>query len=778
MRLDRISVGGVLRFGSPITLDLASLPRGLVAVTGENGSGKTTLVEAPIAALYRTFPSRDGRGLVDYATTREAFLEAVFTVDTRGTYRARVNLDGPRRAADAVLVHTAPDGTTTTLNDGKLSTYDEAVARIFPAKDVLLASAVAAQNRVGSFVTLDKRGRKELFQTLLGLDRFDAWATTARQAGQRCSEVLVGLQAQRAAIAAEAAPTVGATLRAEIARTAEAQHDVGRLLAGAEQDRTRLQADRATLADAAATHRTATARLRDLTTEAAAHVTRAGELRRQREVAEQAARDEHQTLDRTRDQQLADLDGRIANNDALTGRADAIRAAAERLQATRQQLAGLQAAVDANHQEANVWRTRLQVAERDVAEAERAQVDLARAEAAAGRLAGVCDACTFVADARAAQTAIPRLQTLAADLNRRRAVVETAVAEAQAVVAAAGTLLADREGLLQAQRDDEATAGLVPRLDAAQGRLAELRSDREVVQQQHAASTAAVARRLALTLDDLETQRVTLEAARARVAAETAERQTEADATADAAVRLAAVEAELAAVDRHRTTCIADEARLVAAAAALDQRLAVWEAKAAQWAALAAQLAAVEAERADWQLLARALGRDGLPVLEIDAAGPTVSAYCNDLLASCFGPRFTVELITQAEKADGKGTKEVFELRVLDNLRGGDARDLTDLSGGEQILVDEALKNALALFINSRQVGAVETMWRDETTGPLDPENALRYVDMLRRVAAIGGVRHVLFVSHNPAAAARADVQVRLADGQLTVVRPPFREAA
>jgi exonuclease SbcC len=82
------------------------------------------------------------------------------------------------------------------------------------------------------------------------------------------------------------------------------------------------------------------------------------------------------------------------------------------------------------------------------------------------------------------------------------------------------------------------------------------------------------------------------------------------------------------------------------------------------------------------------------------------------------------------------------------------------------------------LFINARHGGALQTMFRDETTGPLDPDNALRYVEMLRRVQQIGGFAHTLFVSHNPAAAALADVQVRVADGRLTVHHAPFSEAA
>lgn len=198
------------------------------------------------------------------------------------------------------------------------------------------------------------------------------------------------------------------------------------------------------------------------------------------------------------------------------------------------------------------------------------------------------------------------------------------------------------------------------------------------------------------------------------------------------------------------------------------------EGRRADLAFVGQQIGELQAELLEWALLAKALGRDGLPVLEIDAAGPTVSSYTNDLLASCFGPRFSVELVTQEAKVSGKGLKESFDIKVYDNERGGDARDIADLSGGEQVIVEEALKNAIALFVNGRNASPIRTCWRDETTGPLDPENAARYLPMLRRVQQLGGFRQVLFISHNPDAAAMADAQLRFADGRVTVVLPPY----
>jgi exonuclease SbcC len=200
--------------------------------------------------------------------------------------------------------------------------------------------------------------------------------------------------------------------------------------------------------------------------------------------------------------------------------------------------------------------------------------------------------------------------------------------------------------------------------------------------------------------------------------------------------------------------------------------------KRVELADLQARIAELDTEWIAWQQLCKMLSRDGLPVLEIDAAGPAVTSYMNDFLNVCYGPRFTGELITQQAKADGKGLKETFDLLVFDNKRGGEQRAVSLLSGGEKIIVSEALMNAIALYMNTRSPQPIRTCWRDETTGPLSAANCARYVAMLRRVHQLGGFHHTFFVTHNPEAAAMADAQIRIADGKATIVEPPYSEAA
>lgn len=173
-------------------------------------------------------------------------------------------------------------------------------------------------------------------------------------------------------------------------------------------------------------------------------------------------------------------------------------------------------------------------------------------------------------------------------------------------------------------------------------------------------------------------------------------------------------------------------------------------------------------DRQPLDLLVRALGPDGVQAYEIDAAGPRVSALANDLLAACYGPRFSLEVST-TRTLKGGGTAEDFAILVHDGLRGRSG-EIESLSGGEQVVVDEALRTALALFATERHGLQIATLWRDECVGGLDDDNAGRYVRMLHRARELGGFHQVLFVTHDRAAADTADAVIQVgADGAVTV---------
>lgn len=201
--------------------------------------------------------------------------------------------------------------------------------------------------------------------------------------------------------------------------------------------------------------------------------------------------------------------------------------------------------------------------------------------------------------------------------------------------------------------------------------------------------------------------------------------------------------------------------RRVAMAEGRLQQLGDVEARAK---ALQSKREAAGLRKIGWALLERGLGPEGVQALEIDAAGPEVSRLTNDLLGACYGSRFTLELRTVRDAARGKVQREVFDVLVYDGLRGG-SRPPADLSGGERVIVDEALKLGIALFNAHRTGSACETLWRDEVDGAMDADNAGRYPDMLRRALEIGGLRNVYYVSHRPESSGQADATIKITAG-------------
>lgn len=842
MRIEKLELKGILRFADQVSLDLRDLPAGLIALVGENGSGKTTLLEAVPATLWRSFPSRADRELFDYAQDRDSYLEAVLAVDGRGTYRARLNLDGVRRTSEAVLVAIGADGEQQVLNDGKVTTYDAAIAQTFPPRELVLASAFAAQNRAGSFVTLDRKGRKTLFAKLLGLDHYEAMAQTARTAAGLVDAGRGRLAAVRDLLARDTTPDSDRVIedQAEVLANARAKVNDERfvldaLICGYEEERTGLKDDVAkhqvssaqcnalagqiewrsrAIVDAEGARDRLNAELVEEWRRIDDSLGRTLKDLRRREADGSGLAREIETIDGRLRLGLQDIDRRLTNNQGLLDQAEAIRVAAEKVEDLDAQSAALRA------KDADLARAvgGMQVEwERLLGESH--AIDLAKgklehAQASTGLLGTVpCggqeqfSGCQFLLTAIAAKERIPTLETEVAKgqaLSHARNQVDgqiTALKEQRSRI--------DGHILLLTQERAKAAviANKLPALEAAEARIAELTAQRATLVTTTGEQRAAAQQRDKQRREDLQAQMTDAEKSakdlrgqakdrevirRDEIGRQITAQQVELRAlkdqlavaeddrndTAGAVARMAVLDQELATARRRWDETTAIVARLEAETADVERRRQALDQRRAELADVDGRLRGLEAELVEWQLLARALGRDGLQVLEIDAAGPTVSAFCNDLLRECYGPRFSVDLVTQQAKVSGKGMREAFELAVIDNERGGAARDIGDLSGGEQVIVSEALANAIALVVNARGQSKILTAFRDETSGALDPENADRYVAMLRRFRELGGFEHVLFVSHQPAVTEQADAQIYVHDGKAEIILPPYQAAA
>lgn len=176
---------------------------------------------------------------------------------------------------------------------------------------------------------------------------------------------------------------------------------------------------------------------------------------------------------------------------------------------------------------------------------------------------------------------------------------------------------------------------------------------------------------------------------------------------------------------------------------------------------VAAAAARLHDEIAKWSLIQKGLGKDGCIALSIDDAGPEIASICNALLVECFSGRFSVRLDTQKETAGGD-LRETFEVVVFDAHRGGQ-KLLQRTSGGEEVLVNECLTRAIALYAAQLSDTAYQTLFTDETDGALDVESKRAFMNMKRSVIQRGGYQREYFITHIPELWDLADYKIEVA---------------
>jgi exonuclease SbcC len=764
MKLHGLKLRGIGRFRDTVDLPIGQLADAqVIAVAGANGAGKSTMLEALPGVLYRTTPSRGA--IAGMANAKDSFIEAV--VETDQVYTIRLLVDGVARNKPSEGYIT--DSAGAPLVSGKVRDMDAAVARLFPSPEVFFASAFAAQNHEGRFLDLPAVARKALFAKLLGLGRLELLA-------ERASAKVAAVEKEIAALTASADE-----LRAKAG-------DVDRLraeLTAAEAGRSEALARRAQAETGAAA---AQAQLQVWQDRRAELQAATAEVRREVESAAARLADSQKALD-TEQQWLANLSAkraqieeRIAQRANLRGIADSLVECEAKLADAEREIEGAREAEAAHLRAMSAWQDAKSTTERRLRDAENTwrmerteassavreqQREVERLAMDAAALSGIpCNGegayadCRLIASAAKARASLPAAQAKLEDLQRRVGALST---EPPGVVGA-------RSALEQ--------VGPAP---SKPGGAEALRTSTEISRLREAVRRAHDARGKLGALDELAAQGEQIDA--------------EADALrgtiTEAAEALTAIADDLrAAKVRHADATLAEgqhaatmptvpdpkelerlraeEVRLAMAAARAEQALASAGEAAARVEEVERQAGAATADLDDWKHLAQALGRNGIQALEIDASGPEVSELTNKLLHACYGPRFSVSLETTALKADGKSTKEVFDLRVIDTERGVDG-SADQLSGGEKVLVSEALALAIAIFNCRRSAQPLLTLFRDECAGALSTANAVRYVEMLRRAVELGGFHRVYFIAHQPQLWSLADACLVFEDGRVRI---------
>lgn len=811
-----------------VDVDFESLPA-VLALIGPNGAGKSTVMEMLGGSLSRDCPTRGP--LVKLAQSDKSFVETrVSTGDHR--YGILHALDGVTGKSEAVVRR--EDGSLA-LSDRKVTSFDAFARKTFPSSDLLHATTIRHQKSDG-FMELKRTERSVLILRAQGVDRLETIAKKARERAAglkaaidvelaRLKEIVAGgANVPEAEQALDVARAESARLHTEV-EAAKVRHR--RLLEEAERARSVAQAfqDRAARVERIeGALRAAKARLADLEgrlannralldrREAIASAqTRAVELDAEFEAirAEIATHttahathkreaEQHGSRAYAASQRLLSAGARVdAAKKRLARREEIAKAVADVERLTSELDLAEKTAADAHDVVRGLGSRQLLSAEGRIGQLRASLVEIRDthcavvAEDTVDLLRDLAKD-TIVDDDHAVDTArelpgeLARANTSARQTDLVLAGVRSSLDRAKTIAALASTLEAAEVDLAQAEKDAKDAADETERADADRGVAQELtvaaNEGRLEADLRLFATTNA---RAALKTDLEGADRVSQ--AEARVAELEPQR---AQAAADVQAAVEEFEGIPAAVAPPLPPDVAGAAQAVAEADRLHARASMaaenattalihTEARARKAAGIQATVDAAHEDLADWIRLAADLGRDGLQAALTDAAAPELTTLANDLLHTCVGPRWTISIETQRTSADGKQTIEACDIRVLDTLSGRDAL-IETYSGGEKVILGEAVSLALAMMA-AREWGSVgSTLLRDESGAALDTENAPAYIAMLRRALEVGGFSQVIFVSHNPATWALADYQLEIKDRKLIAGRraSSTREAA
>lgn len=780
-----------------ITIDLERLPEdsALVAITGPNGVGKTTILDN--LHPYRLMRSRatgDTPGsfsFYDHVHGQEAKKTLEWAFDGRRYKTELLFKVSKSKKTDAYLFvqdgigwqpASAPDGT---VSDGKAETYDRVLASILGSPEMFFSAAFSAQNRRG-LANYSNGEIKGLMSELLGTDDILALGS---KASDRSKEVRIRLDVAREGINRFTEKKADLSLARADATAINAEIEVN--IAMRQVQRSAVQTAARTLADrqAEANGNTETEVRRATLTRQLAGVqdrmARATEKARNDATAEEqrsaTAIGGLEADIRSLGRQIDSAQAQIAANKTMQARAGEVEQAKNSLQAATDALSvaeeSLSAARLVQHK-ASELHAEIRAAEAELAGIERDGKAMAETCAGLRSRSGMLDtvpcagmdiagSCPLITNAIASKKQLPEAEqsteskrsdykVKAAALDAIRAKLREMGDTGRAVAHAESDVLAKRNELKRLE-------GLVALATAIATADAAIQAAQENIAAWSDATNAkatAVAnmredtnKAIASIRADAEANMSALKEELDLVNKSLAELPPPVDTSAlsTATIKLEEAERALSHTEKHL-------GELSGRQGALGERIKTLEQDLDGVDRVEAEIRLMEEDLSHWTLLTQALGPNGIIALTIDDAGPTLSAYANELLLACYGPRYTVSIQTQAETAKGD-LKETFDIRVFDG-ESGDDKSIRDMSGGQKVYINEAMTRAIALYQANMHGRHYECLFSDESDGALDPEKKIQFARMKREVLKLGGYRREFFISHSEAVQECADAVI------------------
>ncbi len=718
-------------------LDLRGYGDGVITLAGENGAGKTTILENlhPWPCLL----TREGP-LRAHFRRADSLRELVLRDTVSGMrYRSLISLDGSGHSeAASYYLYREEEGRWVPLPgiNGRLSAYEAAVEELFGSLSLFVRTAFVAQKRTRSYPELPeatKGERKRILIELAGIGYLQGYADSAKTNADAAMQELEAVE-----------------------RRMEAFEDLDARIGEADAEIRKEEEAIAAAEDAA---REASERLADALQKA----------RGAEDASETAGRKhrERETLDcelaLVTDGIRAALD-RIERYDHVieaAGSTGAALAEAEHLEADLELLeADREAFLDAEgartqaaRQEAMERMNRRAKLQRSLDQARRALSACERETARLGavlheHLSTLCPTCGQELDDQKMREIAHERERRLARYEAARTAEEAARAEAENLEAAVETVPEPAAPLSREYPREDARKAILARLKELD--LPRVRASAKELDTAAGAIAQAHEQLSALRTQETEVLR-----------------------------RLDAYEQipDLAQLAAHKTMAWALHAASLEALHGIETGMEVARARLEQarrqrallseqeirLKELRAQKTRLASEEADWRLIARAFGPDGIQALALDACAPEIAVVANRLLAEA-GIQGSISFRTTRLGGKGAKARQIEDFLIMYAGPGGEEQELSTLSGGEATWVRKAVYDAFAVTRERNSGIGFQTVFLDESDGALDGVARMRYFRMVRAAHREASRYQTIIITHSEALQDMADFSIRVAD--------------
>lgn len=810
IHVNKVRMKGWRCFPDEVSLDLDAIPGEVVAISGPNGVGKSLFSElAILGAIYRELPTHGNIG--DHATAKDSFIETVFEYGQ--TYKVTQSVDGRSGQGTTSLVANGVPvvGTET----AKRTDYDKWAIGNLPPYSLVTATSFMPQESKG-ILGMKKGDRKALILRAKGVERYEVLSEAARKQSGAASKDLGETQAKLSEIGQHDLDH----LREVCADWRSAMETETGNLAAAERELLRVRGEAGVRAGEIAAYQQL---VRDRDALEAQRVS----LEAKKRDLEERIKNNSGLLDKAEDIRsavvsLAEIEANLndlGKEDSaqrvleaeLTGELRDVRArfngnAQHGVELTKRRneaaiiIEGKAGVVES----ANAIVNRTRDIETVTAEIGRYKTEVEHLQSLVTSASSTENQALRSGHVEiiSGVDPIPRAQRAIEDADN---ILEEAAETPARLDGAKERLAQSEEALKQYQHSlagHQANAARLPQIEAAEKVWAEALVELETVNALHQSltqeSNQIIAKQEALAIEMSETQKKMESLERAALSLKPLAARTAPLAEAETKIagyreqlgnlvdgeldpvwdKLGNLNDRLSEMVEPQPLDVSDfEADVKVVQRALEQQrtglilaereLSDAQTKETRRQELAIRIGELEKAVDRWNLVERTLGKNGLQADEVAAAGDEINDLTNELLRASGDNTFTVDLKTTRMTKDGKREVEDCPINVY-NSETGQWQEGSTLSPGQRAFVNLPLSLALAM-IGCKESRVRPTLFQDEPSAGLDPENRPKYLTMMRYAVEKVNASKIFFITHNQELMELADSVISINQGKVTM---------